>query len=261
MNRLLLAAAALCFLLSFGYTLFALGAGRFRPGRFNLLAMLGGFAGQLAYLYLRGLEVQSCPLHTLFDLLIFLSWSITLIYLVVGPAYRLSLLGAFTSPLVLVLTLIALVLPHPPAAPTPFANPWVEFHAALSIIAYGCFGLASVAGVMYLLQERQLKNRKASALLYHLPPINDLATANKRLVSLGLILLTVAFAAGFVSGLPIVGLKFWASTLIWLLYGGLLLLWRAHALAPRRIATLSVGVFAFALILLPGIHYLSLQRL
>lgn len=261
MNRLLLAAAALCFLLSFGYTLFALGAGKFRPARFNLVAMLGGFAAQSAYLYWRGLEVKSCPLHTLFDLLVFLSWSITFIYIIVGPAYRLSLLGAFTSPLVLVLTLIALVLPHPESVPPPFANPWVEFHAALSIIAYGSFGLASVAGVMYLLQEKQLKSGKASQLLYHLPPIHDLATANKRLVGLGFLLLTVAFAAGFISGLPILGLKFWASGLIWTLYGGILLVWRIHALTPRRIATLSVGIFTFALLLLPGIHYLSLQRL
>ena len=261
MNRLLLAAAALCFLLSFGYTLFALGAGKFRPARFNLLAMIGGFAAQSAYLYFRGLEVKSCPLHTLFDLLIFLSWSITLIYLIVGPAYRLSLLGAFTAPLVLVLTLIALVLPHPPAVPTPFANPWVEFHAALSIVAYGSFGLASVAGVMYLLQDHQLKSRKGSALLYNLPPINDLATANKRLVGLGFILLTIAFTAGFISEMPVASLKFWTSVLIWALYGALLVIWRVHALAPRRIATLSVAIFAFALIVLPGIHYLSLQRL
>ena len=261
MNRLLLAAAALCFMLSFGYTLFALGAGKFRPARFNFLAMLGGFAAQSAFLYLRGLEVKSCPLHTLFDLLIFLSWSITLIYLLIGPAYRLSLLGAFTSPLVLLLTLVALVLPPSGIVPTPFANPWVEFHAALSIIAYGAFGLAGVAGVMYLVQDKQLKSGRGSALLYNLPPISALATAILRLLGLGFLLLTVAFAAGFISGISIVGLKFGASLVIWLIYGGILLLRRFHALAPRRIATLAIGVFAFALLLLPGIHYLSLQRL
>lgn len=260
MNRLLLATAALCFLLSFGYTLFALGAGKFRPARFNLLAMLGGFACQSTYLYLRGLEVQSCPLHTFFDLLIFLSWSITLIYLLIGPAYHLSLLGAFTSPLVLILTLIALVLPHPPADVTPFSSPWVEFHAALSIIAYGAFGLAAVAGFMYLLQEKQLKSQKGSLLLYNLPPINALATANNRLLALGFLLLTIAFVAGFIPGLAVMSLKYGASFVIWLLYGGILLMRRLHALAPRRIATLSVGVFTFALILLPGIHYLSMQK-
>ena len=54
MDRLLLIAATLCFLTSFGYTLYALGAGRLRPGRFNFVAILMGFAFQSAFLYLRG---------------------------------------------------------------------------------------------------------------------------------------------------------------------------------------------------------------
>jgi hypothetical protein len=44
MDRLLLIAATLCFLASFGCTLYALGAGRFRPGRVNCAAILAGFA-------------------------------------------------------------------------------------------------------------------------------------------------------------------------------------------------------------------------
>ena len=85
-------------------------------------------------------------------------------------------------------------------------------HAALSIIAYGAFGLSSVAGLMYLIQERQLKSQKASSLLYNLPPINDLAAAIGRLMGFGLVLLTISFAAGFISQMPVNTVKFWAST-------------------------------------------------
>jgi ABC-type uncharacterized transport system permease subunit len=258
MDRLLLIAAALCFLASFGYTLYALRAGRLTPGRVNFFAILTGFAFQTAFLYLRGKAEGSCPLNSLYDVLIFQSWSLVLTYLIVGPAYRLSLLGAFSAPIALMLIFVALVAPiNRDVVSRPGINPWVETHAALSIIAYGAFGLSSVAGIMYLLQERQLKSQKASSLLYNLPPINDLAAAIGRLMGFGLILLTISFAAGFISQMPVNTVKFWTSVAIWVAYGAMVLMNRIHSLAPRRLAELSIIVFAIALITLPGIQYLS----
>jgi ABC-type uncharacterized transport system permease subunit len=258
MDRLLLIAATLCFLASFGYTLYALGAGRFKPGRVNFVAILTGFLFQTGFLYLRGQAEGSCPLNSLFDVLIFQSWALVLIYLLVGTAYRLSLLGAFTAPLAFFLILIALISPIN-SAPVRrvVTSPWIELHAAFSIIAYGAFGLAGIAGVMYLVQERQLKSHKASPLLYNLPPINDLAVANHRLVWLGFGLLTFGFAAGFASSMPVNTTKFWASCAIWVIYGLLLVLARLRTLAPRRLAGLSIGVFGLAMVALPGIQYLS----
>jgi ABC-type uncharacterized transport system permease subunit len=178
--------------------------------------------------------------------------------MIVGPAYRLSLLGAFTAPVALMLMLVALIAPIDQGIVSrPGTNPWVETHAALSIIAYGAFGLSSVAGIMYLIQERQLKSKKATSLLYNLPPINDLAAAIGRLLGFGLLLLTISFAAGFISQMPVNTVKFWASAGIWGSYGAVVLLYRIHSLAPRRLAELSIVVFAVALITLPGIQYLS----
>ncbi|MDD5201449.1 MAG: cytochrome c biogenesis protein CcsA [Terrimicrobiaceae bacterium] len=257
MERYWLAAAAFCFLLSFGHTLFALGSGTFRPGRFNLATMAAGFAFATGFLYQRGQVVGSCPITNLFEVLVFLTWSIVLIYLVVGPTYRLSLMGAFTAPLVLGLLLFALVSPIDAPAPRATHNPWVEFHAALSIIAYGAFGLASIAGVMYLVQERQLKSRRVSELLLNLPPITDLGAVNSRLLFTGFLLLTVAFAAGVAAGLRVTGLKAGASLFVWALYGTLLALTHLRLLPARRIAAGSVVVFLIALLTLPSVSHLS----
>jgi len=257
MDRLILVAATLCFLFSSGYTLYALGAGRFRPGRANFLALLGAFLFLSGFLYLRGQAQGACPLSTLFDVFVFLSWSLVLIYLVVGTAYRLSLLGAFTAPLALLLVIAALFMPFDAAPHRIAMSPWVEFHAAVSIIAYGAFGLACIAGVMYLLQERQLKQHKVSSLLLNLPPINDLALANGRLIWFGFGLLTVSFVAGLLSQMPVNTLKFGTSAAIWGIYGAIVLLHRLRSLAPHRLAELSIAVFSLALITLPGIQYLS----
>jgi len=254
----LLPGATFCLLVSFGYTLFTLGAGRFRAGPVNLVAILGGFLLLTIDLRLRGLAQGSCPIHSLFDVLVFMSWSTLLVYLLVGPAYHLSLLGAFTSPLVFLVLLFAQLGPVGHPATGRFTrDPWVEFHAALTLIAYGTFALAAVAGVMYWVQDRQLKGRKAGALLYNLPPITDLGVANARLLWLGFSLLTAGFAAGFLSGMQVNSVKFLASAVIWAGYGLILVLRRTHHLPPRRTAAASILVFAIALASLPAIQYLS----
>jgi ABC-type uncharacterized transport system permease subunit len=260
MERYWLVAALVCFLLSLGYTLYALGAGRFRPARFNLTMMLVGFGFQSLFLYQRGEIVRACPITNLFEVVVFLSWSIVLIYLLVGPTYRLSLMGAFTSPLVATLLLFALLAPIDSPAKVVIPNPWIEMHASLSLIAYGAFGLAAIAGMMYLVQERQLKSRSASELLYNLPPITNLSIANGRLLVVGIVLLTIAFVCGMVAGAPVSSVKFWASVAIWALYCVLWGLHRRHVLSAARIAMLSVFVFGVALVTLPGIQYLSVVR-
>ncbi|MGH8048565.1 MAG: cytochrome C assembly family protein [Chthoniobacterales bacterium] len=257
MERYWLVAASFCFLLSFGHTLFALGRGTFRPGRYNLFVIAAGFAFQTAFLYQRGQIVHTCPITNFFEVLVFLGWSIVLLYLLVGPAYRLSLMGAFTAPLVLALQLLALLAPIDNAAPPAAHNSWIEFHAALSIIAYGAFGLASIAGVMYLVQERLLKAHKVSELLLNLPPITDLGAVNRRLIVTGLVLLTVAFAAGAAAGMSITGAKTGVSVVVWILYGALLAMERLHLVPSGRIASASIAIFLLALITLPVVSHLS----
>ena len=77
------------------------------------------------------------------------------------------------------------------------ANSWLEFHASMSMIAYGAFALACVAGVMYLVQERQLKTQQIHSIFYHLPPLTDLFAAITRLLWLGFALYTAGSSAGF----------------------------------------------------------------
>ena len=257
MERIWLVAAAFCFLLSFGHTLFALGRGSFRPGRFNLCTMAAGFVFQTAFLYQRGQIVQTCPITNLFEVLVFLGWSTVLLYLLVGPAYRLSLMGAFTAPLVLVLLLLALIAPIDTVVPRTAHNPLVEMHAALSIIAYGAFALAGIAGVMYLVQVRLLKAHKFSSLLLSLPPIADLGTVNRRLIFAGLVLLSIAFLSGAAAGLSITGAKTGVSFVVWTLYATVLAMERLHLVSPGRIAGSSVAIFLLALITLPVVSHLT----
>src|SRR5213592_386956 len=222
-------------------TVIALGAGTFRLGRFSFLAIGLGFIFQTAFLSIRGHELHRCPVTNLFEVLIFLAWSVALIYMVIGPAYRLSLMGAFTAPLVFLIQTLALLAPidvrHPAKLP---ANAWLEFHASMSVVAYGAFALAYVAGLMYLVQKRQLKTHQLHSIFYHPPPLTDLFAAITRLLWLGFALYTAGLVSGFFTGGPLPRVKMICAFAVWIFYGAILQSRHLHRLAPKRIAALCI---------------------
>jgi HemX protein len=256
MDRDFLIVSTLCFLAAVVRTVIELRVGVFRPRRFNFLAIGVGFIFQTAFLSIRGHALGRCPLTNLFEVLIFLAWSIALIYMLVGPAYRLSLMGAFTAPLVVLLQTFALLAPidirH--AAKLP-ANPWLEFHASFSLIAYGAFALACIAGVMYLVQERQLKTHQLHSIFYHLPPLPDLFAAITRLLWWGFALYTLGLASGFFVGQPLPWFQIVCAIGVWLLYAAILQGRHLHRLAPKRVAALCIVGFSAAITLLWGITF------
>ena len=255
-DRYLLIVSTFCFFAAIVRTILSLRARVFQPGRFSFLAIGLGFIFQTAFLSIRGHELHRCPLTNLFEVFIFLAWSIALIYMLVGPAYRLSLMGAFTAPLVFLLQAFALIAPidvrHASKAP---ANSWLEFHASTSIIAYGAFGLACIAGVMYLVQERQLKTHQLHSIFYRLPPLTDLFAAITRLLWLGLALYTLGIVSGFFTGRPLPRLQVVAVIGVWLLYAAILQGRHLRRLAPKRVAALCIAGFGVALTLLWGITF------
>ncbi|PYK53692.1 MAG: hypothetical protein DME48_10790 [Verrucomicrobia bacterium] len=256
MDRVFLIISTICFLAAVVRTGVALRAGVFRPGRFNFLAIGLGFVFQTAFLSVRGHELGRCPLTNLFEVFIFLAWSVALMYMLVGPAYRLSLMGAFTAPLVVVLQGFALMAPidvrHPVKLP---ANPSLEFHASVSLIAFGAFALACVAGVMYLVQERQLKTHHLRSIFYHLPPLTDLFAAITGLLWWGFVLYTVGIASGFFTGRPLPRVQVVAAIGVWLLYAAILQGRYLRRIAPKRVAALCIIGFSVALTLLWGITF------
>ena len=257
MDRLLIA-STFCFLFGFAYTMHALGARVYRPSRANFLAILLGFILQTMWLSQRGQMLGRCPLTNLFEVLIFLSWSMVLFYLAIGASYRLSLLGAFTSPLAFLMQIAAMLLVRDvPSRVKLGHNPWVELHAAISVVAYGAFALACVAGVMFLAQERQLKTHRLHSIFFHLPPIHDLATANGRLIFAGFALLTAGIASGFAMGNLGAhrGPLYW-SIGVWVLYGFILGARWWRKISGRRVAWLSVGAFAAVLVTLAGLNFI-----
>ncbi len=257
MDRSLLIASTLCYLTAVVRTLLAARARIALHGRFNFFAIGTGFLFQTAFLSVRGHALGRCPLTNLFEVFVFLAWSVALIYLAVGPAYRLSLMGAFTAPLVFALQTFALVapidVPHRMQLPP---NSWLEFHASISMIAYGAIALACVAGVI-LVQERQLKTHQLHSIFYHLPPLTNLFTALTRLLWLGFALYTAGLASGFFTGGPLPRVKMICAFAVWIFYGAILQGRYLRWFAPKRVAALCILAFSAAVSVLWAISFVS----
>jgi HemX protein len=244
-DRLALTLSTLAFLAAMVQAGIALKVGRWQQNVWNIVLMALGLVGQTAFLILRGQLHGRCPLTNLYEVFIFIGWSIVLLYFFVGAAYRLSLLGLFTSPLVALLQGMALVFQtsviRSPGAKNA-VRAWMETHAALSLMAYAAFALACVTGVMFLVQERLLKQHRIASLFYQLPPIHELGKVITRLIFWGLILLSVGLAASFKLNLPS-SPKLIMAWGVWAQYIIIALMLRKHVLGTRQSAWLAVGGF------------------
>jgi ABC-type uncharacterized transport system permease subunit len=246
------------FFLASAYSAYSLVTGKFMGPRLTFGLISAGFVFQTLFLVDRGHQIGRCPITNFFELLVFLGWSMILIYLLIGSSYRLSLLGVITAPFVSVLDICALLAPdrsvltvHRPV------NPWLEMHTSFSIVACGAFALAGVAGLMYLFQEQQLKTRKPGSIFFRLPPISTLTIANSRLLWLGFVLFTVGLGSGFFIGQEVDWRKVAWSVLVWALYGGILLGRLLQRMGAKWIATLSIIAFSLLLSVFWGIRFIS----
>jgi len=250
-----LAGSTVCFATGFVMAAQSLRAGRYQPQAALLAVMAAGFLGQCLFLGIRGQEVGRCPITSPQEILVFVSWSMVLLYFLLGRAFRLSLLGMFTAPLATLFQGLALPFLRSPGVPKPANDYWLEMHASLSLLAYGAFALACIAGVMFLVQDRLLRRGSLQPLSYQLPPVTNLATAIVRLLLIGLALLSLGIASGFATERPPTGVHLVLSLGVWAAYAGLLWWKWSRGLPSRETARAAVLVFG-----LPVITLMMLQH-
>lgn len=221
-----------------------------KPGRAAFFWMILAFGAQLMALAWRGDLRGQCPLGDLGEICLFLAWSLTLFYLVTGSTYRLSLLGVFTAPLVVILQVIALIPGSFELGVTraESVDPWRETHAALSVLSYGALALAAVAGVMFFVLNRRLKTRKLDGgLVQGMPSVNRLVEAMARIALVGWIVLTVGIIAGLLMQSGSLNIHLMVATITWVLYAVLLGVYFVRGMPGRHLAIGLTSLFILSL--------------
>ena len=248
------------------HTVFLWRKGFRRDSHITYLLLLLAFGLHTAAMGLRGFSLKHCPVSNLYEATTFVMWTIVAAYLVVGLWSRVRFLGAFASPGLFALGVFALMpsLDTTEAVRPQFPVFWTSLHASLLALAYGAFGLSSVAALMYLTQERNLKRHKVQAIFSLMPPIQRLEKVVGWMLVSGFALFTVGLAVG---ALDLAhardpeayrgDTKIVWSALVWLLYLGLIVMRWRYAQGGRRFALGVIGSFAFVLLTFWGTNLLS----
>ena len=246
------------------YSFFLWRRGFREDNRINYGLLLAGFAFHTAAMLKRGLSLQHCPVGNLYEAMVFVAWTMIAVYLVIGFWSRLRFLGAFASPVVFGMGIFALIALYGPEGEKPgFRNGLANLHAALILLSYGAFGLSSIAGLMYVSQEHNLKFHKLKAVFSLLPPMERLEKVISRLLLGGFILLTAGLMLSPILLKERFGVYFrpdpkliW-SIIVWVVYLGLLVMHGKFAQTGRRFALGAIGTFAFVLLTFWGVNLLS----
>jgi cytochrome c-type biogenesis protein CcsB len=222
------------------------------------LMTLGLFCHTLAFAA-RWLAAGAAPVRGLSDGLSLFAWVLTAAYLLAQLRTKTRVLGAFVSPVIFLTMLVASAgLGGGVAAPPLLQGALVTLHATLSIAGEALFALASLAGLMYLVQDTLLRRKKGGGMIRLLPSLSDLDRINHLGLLGGFFLLTLGGLAGSLWARIVWGSHWqWDPKQVWTLlaWGGYAFLlhqrlaigWRG-----RRAARWSLALFTILLLLLIG---------
>jgi cytochrome c-type biogenesis protein CcsB len=198
---------------------------------------------------------------------IFFAWLLAAGYLLFQRVYRMPSVGAFVTPLVVMLLIPTLFGPLdlPAEVPAVVKSRWLPVHVSSSFAGLACFALAAGVALMYLLQEREVKGKHFGALFSRLPPLESLDRLNHRLVRIGFVVFTVALVTGAMFARRAWG-QAWEwdqkqvfSLAAWLVYGAIIQL-RRSGWHGRRNAYLTLIGFAIVFVSFVGIGFVSGSR-
>lgn len=228
-----------------------------------------GVAGNTAGIIMRWMEsyrlgIGHAPLSNLYESLVFFSWTIVVIYLVVEYRYGNRIIGAFATPIAFLVMAYASLNPNisdriQPLLPALKSN-WLIAHVITVFFGYASLAIAFGISIMYLI--KQFDSSGKIGLLEHFPDLKILDELTHQMVMFGFLFLSIGIITGAVWANSAWG-RYWGwdpketwSLITWLIYVTLLHLRMMWGWQGRRIAYFSILGFLAVLITYFGVNYL-----
>lgn len=259
---LYLAAVAVSFVASAAYIVFFVSQNS-RIRKIARMILVASGVLQTLYLVVRFLLVGHTPITSQHEAVFFFAWSATWAYLSFRWRYTVKNFGTFVSLLIICLLLISSlpsrdVVPLVPA----LQSLWLPVHAGVTIIAYGFLSLAFCGGLMYLLLDRELKNKKLGYFFARMPSLDSLDQLNSHCVTTGFVFLTMGIVTGSLWARQAWG-TYWQwdpketwSLITWFVYLVLIHQRLTVGWRGKRAAVMAIVGFASVIFTLWGVNYL-----
>ncbi len=221
--------------------------------------LLAGFVSHSLGLALLVSQIRQMPVTTLPQTFSLFAWAIVGSYLAFQLKFNIRILGTFVSPLAVVFMLLSSAIPSR-VIPTSqiFKSFWLTLHVATMFVGNAIFALAFCAGIMYLLQERQIKKKSFGLLYQRLPSLETLDSLNYVCLTFGFPLITIGLISGFIYA-GAVWRSFWhwdpkeiLAVVTWLIYAVLLHERLAVGWRGRRAAIMAIIGFSAILVTFVG---------
>ncbi|MBZ0253181.1 MAG: cytochrome c biogenesis protein, partial [Candidatus Methylomirabilis sp.] len=219
-----------------------------------------GFVLHLAHTAVYTVRTGHLPVLSWQEATSFFALAIVGLHLLVHRAYRIQAFGAFVGPVATGFCVLSLFLsPEMKTAIRPeMQSFWFPIHVVLAFMGDALFALAAVVGVMFLIQDYQLKHKTISPIFHRLPSLDVLDELGYRCLAVGFPLLTLGVITGSIWSMSAFG-DYWSwtgkqvwSLVTWLLYaalihGRLTAGWRGRRASIGSIAGFAVVVGSFFL--------------
>ncbi len=218
-----------------------------------------------AALVLRGIGAGRWPMTNQYEFATSFAWALCLVSLIFIRKYRFHALGAFASPLILLIIGYAAMQSREAHELMPsLRSSWLAFHVSTAIIAYGAFGVAFVLSLIFLFRG----NKRTDDFWHRYIPENDkLDAISYRSVTLGMLFLTLTMLTGAIWAQQAWG-SYWSwdpketwSLVTWIIYAVYLHLrlrrgWRGKPAAWFAVVGFLCVIFTYLGVntFLPGIH-------
>ena len=177
-------------------------------------------------------------------------------FLGLAVRYKTVAFGIFLLPTAVLVSLAPALRPGHEVLAYPYLGSgwWLFLHVALLLAAYAALLVSLLASVLYLLQERGLKQKRGvSSTKSWLPPLETMDAIALKALLWGLPCMTAGLLIGSVVALQTVGPAFFAdpkvllSLLLWVAYMLMIFIRRHSGLRGRRAVYLSSFALFFVL--------------
>ena len=157
-----------------------------------LTSIAVGFVFHAVSLAFDAWSLGRLPVLSIYQMASMTAFLITGVFLWTYWRYKYESLAVFVFPVVFLLALTAsLGKPLEPWIRDQVGGSWLAVHVGLFLLGYAALFLTFIAGIMYLIQERELKSKRPRAFYYRLPPLNKLDQVAHQTLALGFVAVTL----------------------------------------------------------------------